>query len=198
MKESTQHISSQSLSTSFKDKMLIPHLKVAKIYAELSSATRLKCGAVLVTPDNTRVLMCGYNGTLPGMNNQCEANNITKDDVVHAEQNVLMACAKYGIKTEHCVLYCTHSPCIHCAKLIISAGIKIVVYIEEYRDPAGVELLKQNNIITLKETLNGTTSRTKVYKTRSQHATVRSKARTNTTNAKARKKVYGNEADTIR
>lgn len=198
MKELTQHISSQSLSTSFKDKMLIPHLKVARIYASLSSATRLKCGAVLVTPDNSRVLMCGYNGTLPGMDNTCENNNVTKEDVVHAEQNVLMACAKYGIKTEHCVLYCTHSPCIHCAKLIISAGIKLVVYIEEYRDPAGVELLKQNNIITIKETLNGTTSRTEVYKKRNQHETIRGKTRANTTYAKKRQKIYGNETNTIR
>lgn len=184
MNESTKHTYSQSSSTSFKQKMLVPHLKVAQIYADLSSAKRLKCGAVLVTPDNSRVLMCGYNGTLPGTSNRCEENNITKEDVVHAEQNVLMACAKYGIKTEHCVLYCTHSPCIHCAKLIVSAGIKIVVFIEEYRDPAGVKLLQDNNIITIQEKLNGTTKRTKVYKGNTEHKTTRNKTRTNYTYTK--------------
>ena len=146
MKELTTHTYSQSLSTSFKYKMIDYHLLVAKLYSNMSRAERLKTGAALATPDNSRIIMCGYNGTIAGLDNQCEVDNVTKGEVVHAEQNVLMACAKYGIATNNCVLYITHSPCIDCAKLIISAGISRVYFNSYYRKQEGLELLERAGV----------------------------------------------------
>lgn len=147
MRESTKHTSSRSSSIFANSKMTDYHLLVAKMYATLSSAERLKCGAVLVTPDNTRVLMCGYNGTLPKQSNVCEEGGKTKLEVIHAEQNVIASCAKLGIAMNHCILYITHSPCVECAKLIISAGIRRIVFERYYRDPAGLQLLHDNGVI---------------------------------------------------
>lgn len=146
MKELMTHTFSQSSLISFKHKMIDYHLLVAKLYANLSTAERLKCGAALVTPDNSRIIMCGYNGTLSGLDNTCEENSITKAEVVHAEQNVLMACAKLGISTNGCILYCTHSPCIDCAKLIATAGISRVYFNSYYRKQEGLELLQRAGV----------------------------------------------------
>ena len=146
MNESIQPTYFQYSKRSFKVKMIDYHLMVAKLYSQLSSATRLKCGAALVTPDNSRILMCGYNGTLPGADNTCEVNNMTKQEVIHAEQNVLISCAKLGISTDGCVMYITHSPCVECAKLIIAAGISKVFFNSYFRDTAGLDLLLSNHI----------------------------------------------------
>jgi len=72
----------------------------------------------------------------------------TKNSVVHAEANAISYAAKEGISTNNCTLYVTLSPCMNCANLIIQAGIKEVVYLEEYRDKSGVNYLKKHNIIT--------------------------------------------------
>lgn len=128
----------------FKEKTFI---EIAKIMAQNSYAERLKVGAVLAKED--RILATGYNGTPSGYTNECEyidpvtGEKKTKKVVVHAEQNLLCFCAKHGIKTKGCTLYITHSPCIECAKMIASTGIKEVVYSEDYRCLEGVEMLKE-------------------------------------------------------
>ena len=127
-------------------KIIKTNLDIAYIYADLSYAKRRKCGAVLVTPDNKRILMGGYNGTLPGFPNVCEVDNKTLEEVVHAEQNVITFCAKYGIRTDDCILYSTTLPCVNCAKLIISAGIKTVFFSEDYRDQRALELFKKSGV----------------------------------------------------
>ena len=78
--------------------------------------------------------------------NKPNKKTITREEVVHAEQNALMFCAKNGISTEGCDLYVTASPCINCAKLIAQAGIKNVYYKEEYRKTDGIELLRKLGI----------------------------------------------------
>ena len=127
-------------------KTIKANIDIAYIYAKLSYAKRRKCGAVLVTPDNKRILMGGYNGTLPGFPNVCEENNKTLEEVVHAEQNVITFCAKNGIKTDGCILYSTTLPCVNCAKLIISAGIKTVYFVEDYRDTRSLELFQKSGV----------------------------------------------------
>lgn len=119
-------------------------MKSAMLFADLSYAKRLKVGAIL--SKDKRIIACGYNGTLPKSDNTCEVNNITCETVIHAEQNILSFCAKNGIRTNNTILYVTTSPCIECAKLIISAGIKKVYYLEKYRNINGLNLLKDNNI----------------------------------------------------
>ena len=127
-------------------KIIKANIDIAYIYANLSYAKRRKCGAVLVTPDNKRILMGGYNGTLPGFPNVCEVNDKTLEEVVHAEQNVITFCAKNGIKTDGCILYSTTLPCVNCAKLIISAGIKTVYFVEDYRDRRSLELFQKSGV----------------------------------------------------
>lgn len=70
----------------------------------------------------------------------------TKSEVLHAESNAISKCAKWLSSTENATLYVTLSPCTECAKLIIQAGIKRVVYCELYRDTRGIDLLVKNNI----------------------------------------------------
>lgn len=127
-------------------KIIKANIDIAYIYANLSYAKRRKCGAVLVTPDNKRILMGGYNGTLPGFPNVCEMNDKTLEEVVHAEQNVITFCAKNGTKTDGCILYSTTLPCVNCAKLIISAGIKTVYFVEDYRDQRSIELFRKSGV----------------------------------------------------
>jgi len=110
-------------------------LECAKLFANLSKAKRLKVGSVLVK--NNRIACCGYNGTPTGYNNKCEdlinGQLVTKDEVIHAESNLLMAALADGISTEGCSIYLTHSPCFECAKLIVQAKIKKVYYEVPYR-----------------------------------------------------------------
>lgn len=75
---------------------------------------------------------------------------ISKNTVVHAEANALMFAAKNGIPTDGCSLYITLSPCIECSKMIIQAGIKEVIYGEDYRINHGIEFLKENGIVVRK------------------------------------------------
>ena len=71
---------------------------------------------------------------------------VTKKEVLHAESNAISKCAKWGGSTNNATLYVTLSPCYECAKLIIQAGIRRVVYKDEYRDTSGIDLLKKANI----------------------------------------------------
>jgi dCMP deaminase len=97
----------------------------------------------------------GYNGTPTGMDNCCEdEDNVTKPSVLHAEMNSIIKAAKTGNSVEGSTLYITLSPCVDCSKYILQSGIKRVVYLEEYRDPSGIELLKKFIKIEKHEQIN--------------------------------------------
>ena len=108
---------------------------IAEETAKLSSAKKLKVGCVIVK-DN-RILSIGYNGTPSGWDNECEADGMTKPEVLHAEANALMKLAQSTESSKNAVLFVTHTPCIECAKLIYQAGIKEVYYINEYNATKG-------------------------------------------------------------
>lgn len=116
-------------------------MKTAELWAEASYAKRKKVGAVI--SKDGRIISTGYNGTLPGEDNECEIDGITKPTVMHAEANAISFCAKNGLATNNCSLHVTMSPCVECAKLIIAAGITEVYYSERYRITDGIELLQQ-------------------------------------------------------
>ena len=117
----------------------------AKLAASMSFAKRLQVGTILVR-DN-RSLMDGWNGTITGQPNECELDDgTTSEFILHAEQNLLMSCAKYGIPTTGATLYVTHSPCKTCSKLIAQAGISEVIYSADYRDTDGLDFLKACNV----------------------------------------------------
>jgi dCMP deaminase len=109
----------------------------AKNVANLSSAQRLKVGAVALTKDFD-IICYGYNGTLVGSDNSCElmdslGNLFTKPDVIHAEENLVAHAARRGISMRDGIVVCTHSPCIHCASLLIHAGVRDFYFMEKYR-----------------------------------------------------------------
>ena len=112
------------------------YIEVAKLHASLSKATRLKVGACIVT--TSRVIIPGVNGLPKALGNTCEHDGATKPSVVHAELNCILKAQREGISIEGATLYVTHSPCEHCASLIIMTGIKRVVYVDEYRSSQGL------------------------------------------------------------
>lgn len=121
------------------------YLKMAEIWAENSYCRRRKVGALLVK-DNM-IISDGYNGTPSGFENVCEdENGVTKPYVLHAEANAITKVAKSGNSSMGATLYVTASPCIECSKLIIQAGIRRVVYKDEYRLQDGPDLLRKAGI----------------------------------------------------
>ena len=142
-----------------KQKWVDAFIDTAERFAELSSAKRLKVGAVVVK-DN-RIISIGYNGMPAGWTNVCEeeighvlddCGNIvefrtkTKDEVIHAEANAILKLARDGESGNGADLFCTHAPCINCAKLIYGAGVRKVYYRESYRDTLGTDFLTKCNI----------------------------------------------------
>jgi len=121
------------------------YLKMADIWSQNSYCKRRKVGALLVK--DKMIISDGYNGTPSGFENVCEdENNKTKSYVLHAEANAITKVAKSGNSSLDATLYVTSSPCLECSKLIIQAGIKRVVFTENYRLEDGINLLKRANI----------------------------------------------------
>lgn len=132
----------------------IAYMKMALAMGALSYAQRKQVGAIIVS-DKDQVISQGFNGTPAGFNNCCErvledGTLETLPEVLHAEANAITKCAKYGSTTKDGTLYVTLSPCINCAKLIIQSDIKRVVYLEDYRDSTGLDLLRKCGVIVEK------------------------------------------------
>jgi len=121
------------------------YLRMAAIWAENSYCNRRRVGALIVK--EKMIISDGYNGTPAGFENICEdENGMTKPYVLHAEANAITKIACSNNNSKDATLYVTASPCIECAKLIIQAGIKRVVYSEKYRLSDGIELLEKARI----------------------------------------------------
>jgi dCMP deaminase len=121
------------------------YLQMARIWAKNSYCKRRQVGALVVK--EKMIISDGYNGTPSGFENVCEDdNNITKPYVLHAEANAITKFARSSNNSDCSTLYVTASPCIECAKLIIQAGIKRVVYGEKYRLEDGINLLRRAGI----------------------------------------------------
>lgn len=121
------------------------YMRMALIWSENSYCKRRQVGAILVK--DKMIISDGYNGTPSGFENVCEdENNVTKPYVLHAEANAITKVARSNNSSEGATLYVTSSPCIECAKLIIQAGIRRVVYADSYRLSEGIELLKRAEI----------------------------------------------------
>ena len=122
------------------------YIRMAAIWAENSYCKRRQVGALIVK--DKMIISDGYNGTPAGFENVCEdeEHNLTKPYVLHAEANAITKIARSNNSSDGATMYVTASPCIECAKLIIQAGIKRVVYSEKYRLEDGIELLKRAHI----------------------------------------------------
>lgn len=123
------------------------YMQIAEIVSEQSKCTRAKVGAILVKEGN--VIAIGYNGTPSGFCNDCESEDVTLPEVLHAESNAIAKCARSTSSADGSTLYTTLSPCFECCKLIIQAGISRVVYKELYRDYYRCEYLLDMCNITI-------------------------------------------------
>ena len=120
------------------------YLRMAQIWSENSYCQRRQVGALVVK--DKMIISDGYNGTPSGFENVCEEDGVTKPYVLHAEANAITKLARSSNNSDGSTLYVTASPCIECAKLIIQAGIKRVVYGEKYRLEDGINLLRRAGI----------------------------------------------------
>ena len=147
-----------------KEKWINAFMDTAFRFADLSSAVRLRVGAVVVK-DN-RIISIGYNGMPAGWTNECEYhiseyNEITKswyptgetktkDEVIHAEANAISKLARSNDSGLGGAMFITHAPCVDCAKLIYGAGINTVYYRNSYRDTSGLDFLTKCGIKNVK------------------------------------------------
>ena len=126
-------------------KLDLRYLRMARIWAENSYCQRRKVGALVVK--EKMIISDGYNGTPSGFENVCEdATDTTKPYVLHAEANAITKLARSSNNSDGATLYVTAAPCIECSKLIIQAGIKRVIYAEQYRLNDDIDLLRRAKI----------------------------------------------------
>ena len=139
------------------------YMRMAHELARLSTAQRAKVGALIVR--DTHILSEGYNGTPVGFSNDCEYYDhgdqfCTKRVVIHAESNAITKLAKSTSSSDGATLYVTLAPCFDCAKLIVQAGIKRVVYEKKYNED-GLDLLYKAGVnytrTSTKEVIHETT-----------------------------------------
>ena len=126
------------------------YLRMARVWAENSYFVRRQVGALIVK--DKMIISDGYNGTPSGFENICEdeVTGKTKPYVLHAEANAITKVAKSANNCDGSTLYITAAPCIECSKLIIQAGIKRVVYCDDYRSEDGLKLLQRVGIECVK------------------------------------------------
>ncbi len=121
------------------------YLKMAIEWGKLSYCERKKVGALVVK--DRMIISDGYNGTPSGFENCCEdETGKTQWYVLHAEANAILKLAGSTQSAKDATLYLTLSPCKECSKLILQAGIKKVIYIDDYSDNDGIEFLKNHGI----------------------------------------------------
>jgi dCMP deaminase len=130
------------------------YMGTAILHSKLSKARRAQVGAILVTRQG--VTLTGYNGTAVGRPNDCEVFQtvhdsgpvyVTKAEVIHAELNCIMKAAREGVSCVDATVYVTLAPCVQCAAMMLQAGVKRVVYMQQYRDDSGVKLLQESNVV---------------------------------------------------
>ena len=131
-------------------------LKIASVVAERSTCRRHHVGAVAV--GNKHILATGYNGAAAGLKDCLELGCLrdelgivsgTRQEIcrgIHAEQNVIIQASLHGISLEGATIYCTHTPCILCAKMLVNAKIKRFVTFGNYNDNSFTDMFREAGI----------------------------------------------------
>lgn len=132
-------------------------IQIAKLVSERSTCLRRKVGAIIVK--DKHIISTGYNGAPTGLVHCGDGIPCLRDKLkipsgerqelcrgLHAEQNAVIQAALMGVSTKLATLYCTHQPCITCAKMLINAGIKRIVYIGDYPDELSLNILNEASI----------------------------------------------------
>lgn len=143
-----------------KQKYIDYYMDVAERTSKLSYARRLQVGAIIVKEN--RILSYGYNGMPAGWDNNCEDETVelysghegaihrtvlkTKPEVLHAESNAIAKVSGSNESSKDATIFCTHAPCIECAKMIYQSGINSVFYRDTYRDSAGIQFLEKSGV----------------------------------------------------
>ena len=150
-----------------KTKLLNFYMNMAEMASTMSYSKKLKVGCIIVNDE--RVVSYSWNGTPSGWDNECEVralipagmcmNNpkVYSDDfghytletspyIIHAESNAISKLAKSNESGKDAVMFCTHSPCLECAKLIYQSGIKELYYHETFNKTEGIDFLKYVDI----------------------------------------------------
>ncbi|QYY34758.1 cytidine/deoxycytidylate deaminase family protein [Ruficoccus sp. ZRK36] len=123
------------------------------LMASRSPCERLHVGCVIVSDNEhkNRLIAAGYNGFLPGSPHLSRIRDSHEQGTVHAEQNAIADAARRGVNLDGATAYITHFPCINCAKILCAAGIKVVKYLDDYRnDPIALELLQEAGVEVIK------------------------------------------------
>ena len=141
------------------DKWDARFMELAGVIASWASCYKpnRKIGAVIVK--NKRIVTTGYNGAPAGIKTCVERGECLREKLgiasgthhelcyaVHAEQNAIIQAARLGISIDGATLYCTHQPCVLCAKMIVNSGIRRVVYREGYPDEFSLQMLKEGGV----------------------------------------------------
>ena len=156
-KEKDINLDNKDTTKTLFDKWDDRFMQVARLVSTWSSCIRRQIGAVIV--QNRRIIATGYNGAPSGIKTCVEKGVCMREQMgiksgtspelcyaAHAEQNAIVQAARLGISIDKATLYCTHQPCVICAKLIINSGIDRVVYEQGYPDAFARELFKEANV----------------------------------------------------
>lgn len=124
-------------------------MEMAQVVAKRSTCNRRSVGAVLVR--DKRILTTGYNGSPPGLPHCTEVGCLMVDGhcvrAIHAEQNAIIQGALHGIDLRGATCYVTSFPCVHCSKMLIAAGIRRIVYMDDYTESLGAEMAQQAGVV---------------------------------------------------
>ncbi|MBU1864317.1 MAG: cytidine/deoxycytidylate deaminase family protein [Candidatus Omnitrophica bacterium] len=145
-------------------------IEIANIVAKRSTCIRRHVGAVIIK--DKRILTTGYNGSPSGLKH-CGDSGCLREKLnipagerhelcrgLHAEQNAIIQASLHGVNVKDSVLYCTHQPCIICAKMIINAGIKEVIFVQGYPDDLAQQFLDEAKVVVRKVDLENTIKET--------------------------------------
>lgn len=123
-------------------------IEMARLAAARGTCPRRRVGSVLVR-DN-RLIATGYNGAVRGAPHCDDEGCLMVDGhcvrAVHSELNALLQCAAHGLSSMGSTLYCTDFPCVHCAKAVVQAGVRVVVFLADYPDPHSAEILRAGGV----------------------------------------------------
>ena len=121
------------------------YMGIAIQHAKKSHDERFKVGCFIVKDD--KPISAGWNGTPPGDDNNCrDENGITKPSVIHAEMNAILKAARTTGDLEGATMYCTLSPCVQCANAIRVCKFSRLVYLDEYPNTEGLNMLIKNGM----------------------------------------------------
>lgn len=132
-------------------------MQIASVVSSRSTCMRRQVGALLVL--NKRILTTGYNGAPGGLGHCREVGCIRKEKQIpsgerhelcrglHAEQNAVIQAAVHGVAIKGAALYCTHHPCVVCAKMLVNAGVSSLVLKDNYPDNLAKNIFTEAGIV---------------------------------------------------